>query len=177
MGCPWRAIGFVLKWLFQNLLTEVDPTVAAALVAAVATTLVSVATVVYGRYRERRDALDREIREKKIPMYSELVEELFAIFKLGTDEEPTAEDSQRLGDFMVKITPLLITWASDEVLATWSRYRRRAADLEGAQSLFEPERLLLAIRRDFGHNNKGLAKGDSLGLFVNDIDDYVADQK
>ena len=35
------------------------------------------------------------------------------------------------------------------------------------------EKLILAIRRDLGHNNKGLKTGDVLALFVNDIDQHL----
>lgn len=31
----------------------------------------------------------------------------------------------------------------------------------------------MAIRKDMGHKNKGVTKGDLLGLFINDIDKYT----
>lgn len=164
-----------LKWGLSSLFDGANETVTAAVVAAVATVLVSVFGVVYARSRERKDVVEREIRVRKIPMYTEFVTELFKIFDLGgnsggSDDERTAE----LVRFMARITPELVTWASDDVLTTWSRYRRRAAGMSGEDSMFELERLLLAIRRDFGHPNKDVKDGDLLGLFVNDIDDTVA---
>ena len=39
--------------------------------------------------------------------------------------------------------------------------------------LFEMESLLLAIRKDLGHSNRGTGRGAILGLFINDIDDYI----
>jgi hypothetical protein len=39
--------------------------------------------------------------------------------------------------------------------------------------MFEIENLLLAIRKDLGHENKGLAPGKVLGLFVNDIHEHI----
>jgi len=34
--------------------------------------------------------------------------------------------------------------------------------------------LILAIRRDLGHKNSGLKRGDILALFVNDIDKHLS---
>ena len=35
------------------------------------------------------------------------------------------------------------------------------------------EKLLLAIRKELGHSNKGLQQWDVLKVFVNDIDDHI----
>jgi len=51
------------RWFFNG----VNPTVTAAIVAGVATTVVSVLTVVIGRYLERRSAIEAEIRKSKTP--------------------------------------------------------------------------------------------------------------
>src|SRR5665647_1366793 len=51
------------RWFFNG----VNPTVTAAIVAGVATTVVSVFTVVIGRYLERRSAIEAEIRKSKTP--------------------------------------------------------------------------------------------------------------
>ena len=35
------------------------------------------------------------------------------------------------------------------------------------------ESLILAIRKDLGHKNKGLVAGDILALFLNDIEEHL----
>jgi hypothetical protein len=44
----------------------------------------------------------------------------------------------------------------------------------GHESLFMFEQVLLVIRRDLGHANKDLARGDLLALWINDIDEVLA---
>ena len=39
--------------------------------------------------------------------------------------------------------------------------------------LFAYEDLLYAVRRDLGHGNRGLKRGDILALFVNDIEEHL----
>ena len=39
--------------------------------------------------------------------------------------------------------------------------------------MFAMEEVYRAIRKDLGHDDNRLKKGDILGLFVNDIDKYL----
>lgn len=41
------------------------------------------------------------------------------------------------------------------------------------KAMFYFEDLMLEIRKDLGHKNKGFEKGDVLSLFINDIKNYV----
>lgn len=79
---------------------------------------------------------------------------------------------------MAWITEHLVVWGSDDLLLAWNRFRNssiQAVHNEGPDFniLFEVENLLLAIRKDLGHANKGVNRGKILGLFINDIDDYL----
>jgi hypothetical protein len=152
--------------LFRGLQKEV----AAALVAGTATVLVSVASVTVGRVLQRRQESDQAIREQKIPMYEEFVGFWFGyMMSAKTGSTPTTEE---VLDFMRRFTQTLMVWGSDDVIKLWSEWRKPFASgnpPEGATALFEFEKLLLAIRREFGHKNKGLETGSLLGLFVNDL--------
>jgi len=171
-GVIW-GIGIGARALLRSTFADVDPSVASAIVAGFVTVVVSVGGVLLARFIERRKLIEEEIRAKKIPMYTELVEGLFSalndISKNGeVDTEATTALFQRL-------TPQLMTWASDDVLLSWSRWRRglNSGAFVGPQVLFAFESVLQAIRKDYGHKNQGVARGDLLGLFVNDVDDYL----
>ena len=161
------AIGFVFK--------GVDPTVAAAMVAGLATVAVSVVGVFLGRYFERRKMLEAEIRVASIPMYTEFINGMLAMFRSAdpADDDETAKRTADLVELLTRLTPDLVRWASDDVLVAWSRYRRRASSLSTKDSMQEFGELMKALRKDFGHRNRGVKVGDLLGLFVNDIDEYM----
>jgi len=155
--------------------------VAVAIVAGAVTITVSVVSIVIAKYYERKRAVEQELREKKIPMYYEFVEFWFStLYKdkiKDTEGEVTPEEHEKkMLLFLKSFTQKLMVWGSDEVVGEWSRLRRSWAKGErmSAQSLFEFERLLLAIRRDAGHSNKKLKRGDLLGLFINDLDEPSA---
>lgn len=150
--------------------------VAAALVAASATILVSVFSVTGAKYYERKRTIEQELRQRKIPIYEDFIKFLFRLIgaeKLGC--KPMNE--KEMQEFFIEFTQKLMIWGSDEVVVKWSKYRRTLIKHSGEQvdfnDMFELENLLLAIRKDTGHKNKNLKKGDLLGLFINDIENYI----
>jgi len=160
-----------------GVLTSLDSDLAVAIIAAAATVLVSVLSVVLGNIYEAREQVQREHREKKIPVYEDLIAFLFRVL-LGvkTGSAPTEEDMLK---FMSEFNQRAMVWGSDEVLAAWIKWRRAAINSSspGTQPLelvFLYEELILAIRRDLGHKNSGLKRGDILALFVNDIDKHLS---
>src|SRR5437879_1712781 len=64
---------FLARYVGHQVFHGVNPTVAAAAVTAMATVLVTVATLVIGRYLERRKGIEAKIRASKIPVYTRLV--------------------------------------------------------------------------------------------------------
>lgn len=151
----------------------VDPSVAAAIVAAVATGVLSVGTLVMQRRHERREALEREIRAKKVDVYIRLVNSWFDIFGLGedrSDDEDKAAQGRAIST-MAKLTPELITWASDPVIKAWAIWRRGFIGHEPDPRLMMLgfEQVLFTIRKDLGHANKDLLVGDVLALWINDV--------
>lgn len=64
--------------------------------------------------------------------------------------------------FFSTFTRQILVWGSDEVIAQWSSYRRSAlsevSDGASNNSMFELEKLLIAIRKDTGHKNSNIKK-------------------
>ena len=69
----------------------------------------------------------------------------------------------------------MVTWASDDVIKAWNSFKAKSseADSDPLGVMFEFEEVLKAIRIDLGHKSANLAKGDLLGLFVNDIHKHL----
>lgn len=175
------AILFFLYKLMRVLwdaFSQVNPTVGAGIVAATATVIVSVISVLFAKRLEQRSLLLKEHRDRKTPIYEEIVGLVFSMaFSEKTGRKPLSE--KELIEKMAWITEHLVVWGSDELLLSWSNFRSysiRNADNSGPQILFEVEKLLLSIRKDLGHENKGVVRGKILALFINDIDDYLQDR-
>jgi len=152
--------------------TSLDSDIAVSIIAAAATVFVSVLSIVLGKVYEARSLVQKEHREKKVPVYEDLMQFMFRVLMSSKTGEAVPE--KEMLDFMIRFNQRIMVWGSDEVLASWVAWRRSAvtgADPYGL--MFSYEKLVLSIRRDLGHANKGLGTGDILRLFVNDIDDHL----
>lgn len=159
---------------FISILSSLQQEVSAAIIAGMVTIIVSILSITIGKYYERKMVIEKELREKKIPMYVEFIEFFFNMF-LAEKREDGDISQEEMTSFFNKFTQKLMVWGSDEVVSQWSSYRRKIGKNpeDTATTMFEFEKLLLAIRKDTGHTNKNIKSGDLLGLFINDIDNYI----
>lgn len=101
----------------------------------------------------------------------------------GSDNKD--ESDREIRRFARSFTAKLILWGTDDVIKEWSTYRRQfvpeqdrvrgSAELDEAleRTIFGAEELFKTIRKDLGHGDEKLERGDILGLFINDIDRYL----
>jgi len=158
---------------FEGLNHEVE----AAIVAALGTVVVTLVSVLLSRFFERRSAVERVQQERRMPVYEEFITGLLEVLAKGAKdpaEVPTDEGVRVLEKF----TQTVMVWGSDDVIRTWGQYRYalRAAKTEEERTelTYELERLFLTLRRDLGHKNRKLVRGDLLKLFINDLPDSEA---
>ncbi len=124
--------------------------------------------------RTMTEQMRRDLRDRRAGVYREVVKfylEIMLWEKLG--KEPKTEEE--VIRFHARVTPQLLMWASDPVIKRYAQLRNQT--LEGESNsvdlIFEFEKLFLCMRKDLGHSNRGLRKGDVLSLFVKDITQYV----
>jgi hypothetical protein len=151
-----------------------------SVVTAVATITTAIATTLITKSNELRLQVRTEQRDKKALIYEELTGFFFKIIfasKFESKEEPvSAEDKEReIVGFLTSYTPKIIMWGSDEVLREFYLFRNKSLSVESDPGkVFDVirkfEELLFSIRRDLGHKNKKLGKGNILGLFINDVE-------
>ncbi len=157
------------------------------------TLIVSVVSIVVARLVERskelaqrRKEIEQELRRQHQPIYQELVEFLFKIFTASKTGIQIPEDE--INTFFVDFTKKTLVWGSDKFLKAFSAFRDSSAlyaeqakkGEENIDALVKTmtvlENLLYSIRADLGHSNKGLAAGDLLTLFINDVRNYIPKQ-
>lgn len=120
--------------------------------------------------------LQIQIRNEQKPKKTEIYDQVINFFfdsilatKLG--REPKREEELVKG--FADMTPDLILWASDDVLNLYIEFRLIASsniqDSPNKPILLFGQ-LLLAMRKDLGHQNKKIDEVSILGTFVNDIE-------
>ena len=167
--------GFILllyngiKFIWSTL-SAANPSLAVGSIAAGATVFVSLASVLISKRLEQNALIKNQHREKKIPIYEELLGFLFRVARAAKDGKnmPTEDE---IADFMFPFLQKLIIWGSDDVVLAFVKFRDPAR--QPSNILFAVEDIWSAIRKDLGHSNKGISKGMLLRLIINDIDKYL----
>lgn len=166
-------IGWGLRWLFTATAT---PT-ATAIVAGCFTIVASVIAAFYARHLEVRKQIELQQREKKIPVYEDLMGFFFkSMFGEKLGDVMSEQDMLR---FMVQFTPRMVLWGSDDVLRAYILWRRQAVaaaegrSASGLSSLLAFATMMAAIRRDVGYKNERIPDGDLMYAFVNDWHEHI----
>ncbi|WP_293060088.1 hypothetical protein [Okeania sp. SIO2B3] len=120
--------------------------------------------------------LNIQIRNEQIPKKVEVYDKVINFFfdsifakKMNGNEKTPEELAKEIYD----MTPDLILWASDDVLNLYIKLKQISrSDTENSSDnpikLFSS--MLLAMRKDLGHQNNQLNEKNILGIFVIDIE-------
>jgi hypothetical protein len=113
----WEAINWYL-----SIIKSLDKQVAAAIIAASTTILVSVLSLILAKHFENKRLIEKDIRDKKIVVYEKLMKYFFQL--TGAKDKSKV---QSVDDFHIEFAPSFITWGSDEVIKLWSDFRKVAS--------------------------------------------------
>jgi len=158
-----------------GVLASASPEVLAAMIVTSGTILVSVASLILSNRSQSRQQILQAQRERKAEVYEELLEYWFWAMR---DRRNTPEDerTQRDEKYRATIPQKLITWASEDVI---KEFTAQVGPEPGEEetTMLGFEKLLLAVRKDLGHTNKGLAEGDLLRPFLTGVDEAVREKQ
>ena len=165
---------YLLLSKFWSIFSSVDPKLGVGIIATSGTIIVTLISVLVSKHLERKAQILAHLREKKVPIYEKIINFIFSLTfaeKLGK-KSPTEKEIVK---FFAEVTQELVIWGSDEMIDAFYKFRIENIDhANGLQTepngiLFTVENLLLAIRKDLGHQNKNIPKGKLLSLFINDL--------
>jgi len=114
--------GYLLLSKLWDVFSSVDPKLGAGLIAAFATIMVSLISVLVSKHIERKSAVLSQLREKKVPVYEKMMNFMFSMTmaeKLGKKKLSAVEKQAVL----TEIVQELIIWGSDEMLDAFYNFR------------------------------------------------------
>lgn len=168
-GMGWLLfLGIQTVW---RALVSVNPQLAVAVVAAATTLIASTATVMLGRYFERKKEIEAHFRAEKIKIYDEFLAELFKVFQSG------GEATDGMVDFLREWQRKLVLWGGSNVLSTYFKWMNRLKSTPDAQTIFLMDEFFRALRADIGQNSKGLEKGAFANLILRHGDFFILQAK
>ena len=164
--------GWGLLWLCRTVwtgLVGVNPQLAVAVLAAGTTLLASTATVMLGRFYERRKEIEAHFRAEKIKIYDEFLSQLFKLF------ENEGETSSEMVKFLREWQRKLVLWGGSNVLAAYFKWMSRLKKGNpDAETLFFMDEFFRALRADIGQSSSGLARGSFAHLILRNADLFLA---
>ena len=168
----------VLGWGLFRILSGVSAETRAAVVAAVGTVVVTVLSVSMTKVFERQSQVEQALRASKIPLYEEFIRFWLGYLMQSKAGVPKVSDED-LQRFFHDSTQRIIVWGSDEVFREYVAFRRVTIGSDGSPAAIRAiagsfGQLLLAIRKDVGHQNRGVTTADVLMTFLNDADAFLA---
>ena len=111
-----------------------------------------------------------EQKPKKIEIYDRLIKFFFdTILANKIGKKPKSEDELIKG--FADMTPDLVLWASDDVLNLYITFRQISTydpQINPTNPIVLFGKMLIAIRKDLGHQNSNINELSILGTFVND---------
>jgi hypothetical protein len=140
--------------------------------------IIAAITYLFNRKIDQRRVLEEPTRKEKIALYLEIIEFLLNI--MSPEESGRRPDQVKVMEFMSETTPRLITYGTNPVVRLWGKFIRtfRPTDGSGVMDMVDDmEALLKAMRKDVGHTKVGSFRGDLARLFINDIDEVLAESK
>jgi len=133
---------------------------------------------VLGRYFERKKELDALYRDKKVEIYDEFLKEFFNAFQNPSKDKAPTDTNDPLVKYFKEWQRKLLLWAGPEVIESYSQWMSALRTKPvNAESFFMTERLLLAIRKDLGHSNKGIQRGIFARLVMKNADLFLSMSK
>lgn len=147
----------------------VDPNIIVA--AVVGTT--TLGGYLLQRHFERAKIIEQEIRDKKIPVYNEFID----FFTTAVFEEGKM-DQEQMTETIHKFNKKCLVWFSDKNLRTYIKWIKHARSEVASSEKNDAaltnflivEKMLFEFRKEIGHSNSGLNKGDLLSIYITDLE-------
>lgn len=171
-------LAIIVYWLLKAIwhqFAALSPEIAVAIITGASTIFVSTFTVVLGRYYERKKELDRLYRDKKVEIYDEFLKQFFQVFHNSATNQPHKTPNTNLSEYFKEWQRKLLLWAGPEVVEVYAQWR---IDVQQrpirAKQFLDTDKLLLAIRKDLGHDNRPIRPGLFVRIILNEANLLLA---
>lgn len=174
---PTVIFGYFAITIIELVIANIDKININILVTIIGGTI-TISSFFITRYLERKKNIEVEIRNKKIPIYEEFFEFYFnVLFSSKNGESLPNED---LISFFRSFNQKAIIWFPDNILKSYIRWKNNLILFSNNNNnenlkklILEQEDLMRQFRKDIGHSNKTLLKGDISSLYKNDIEKFL----
>lgn len=158
-----------LIWIFIRefyaLVKVSNPSIAAAIIGAMATALVGIGGVLLTQSRTNQRQIQEAHRPRKVEIYEGFLEMTSRMMTSHNEHVSNrAPTEKELADFFVIYKTDIILWGSPKVIDAQLAFEQ--ASSQGKNVLFAANALFLAIREDLGLSNSGLNSHQLIKMYL-----------
>ena len=151
-----------------------QPGLAGSVLTAATTVIISTTTLVAGRYFERKRELEALHRDKKSPIYGKFLAGIYETFQNAGNSKKG--DSKRILKLILEWQREITLWGGSDVVTTYNEWKKTLNNDEpNARTVFMTENLILAIRKELGHDNIGIEKGAFVQMILREADLFLTE--
>lgn len=181
-------MGFTIYGIlaFIPMLKAASTDVKVTIISISGTAIITVLSVLLSKFHERKAEIRKDQFRDKVVIYQKFITKIIGGLILNKNKPTSkyAENKQQeeLETTFREFVQDIMLWGSDESLHAASEWmvalKSQGSDEQKIyENIFLFEDFLLTIRKDLGHSNRKVQKGDLLRLFINDFDESLASHK
>ncbi|MYF39888.1 MAG: hypothetical protein F4221_03405 [Rhodothermaceae bacterium] len=155
---------------------SVTPGLDTTLLVGVIAALGAVISAFISKRQERKAAVEAQLRDKKVPGYEMVIKLVYDVVDRVQKNEKINDRKMRTR--MFEIMRQITVWAPDEIVEAFVKFKKSGSSFK---QLDDPRHtldtiadLMLAIRKDLGHDTGNLDRKTILAMFVSDVDELYA---
>ena len=175
-GLPALAVLVALVYGVKLLVEAGQPGLAGSVLTAATTVIISTMTLVAGRYLERKRELEALHRDKKIPISGKFLGGIYETFQ-STGKNKKG-DEKRILNLFLEWQREITLWGGSDVVGVYNEGKSARKNNEpNAKTVFMTEDLILAIRKELGHDNIGIKKGAFVHMILREPELFLETAK
>jgi len=171
-------VGFVFSvWkiahALPHILSSSRPEVLAAAIATSGTILLGLSVHLFEKMFSKNRDISEAHRPHKIEIYRSFLEKFIGFVQTSKNRNDKQNEAElkKMEKFIHQFNRESILWASPKVLQLYKQFSTKASN-DSVRSLEVMDHLLREIRKDLGHSNRGLKKGDLMKVFLSDPEEF-----
>ncbi|MDF2847134.1 MAG: hypothetical protein K0R97_1116 [Oerskovia sp.] len=159
-----------LVWLLWLGFTSLEDDVAKAMITASCGVLAAALTVVVTKIMDTRREIKKELRQLYAEPYQKYITAMFDMMLSVRNGGGSTVDAANV-EAMNQFSRSLILWGSDKAVAQWAEFRMTDWDAvptneRAVRQITSMTQLMLAMRSDFGHKNRGVDDRQIASVFL-----------
>ena len=161
----WTAFGTLFAWIGSQ-----DSEVITTVIAATATILAALVAVVVSQQWTKKREIAESHRQQKIDLYTPFIKMVMDQMQRqkNASSKDAAANTANVDKFFREFTTGLVLWGSPKFVRSYLKFREAANENSSENLILLMDDLIRALRKDLGHSDWLLPRGDLIKTFLTD---------